>query len=63
MSQDETLISVLLLIIIYFLYHIARQLSYLTGRKIKFTLFNLQTSKFKLPPKKQKKQSPEHLPN
>lgn len=38
MSQGETLISILLALIAYFLYQIAKQLSYLTGKRIKFGL-------------------------
>jgi hypothetical protein len=35
MNQAETMIILLLIVIAYFLYQIARQLSYLTGIKIK----------------------------
>jgi hypothetical protein len=63
MTQGETLISILLLIIIYFLYHIAKQLSYLTDRKIKISLFKPQQYKSSILPKKTKKQPPEHLLN
>lgn len=40
MTQGEVLIAFLLALIAWFLYQIARQLSYLTGRKVKFSLFN-----------------------
>ncbi|MGI8420425.1 MAG: hypothetical protein ACR2LN_07355 [Candidatus Levyibacteriota bacterium] len=45
MSQGETLISILLIVIAYLLYHIAKQLSYLTGKKLKFTFFNWRNPK------------------
>lgn len=38
MTQGELLISLLLAVIIYFLYHIAKQLSYISGAKLKFRL-------------------------
>jgi len=63
MTQGETIIALLLLIIIYFLYHIARQLSYLTGKKIKISFMNWQTPQFKIPKKQTKKEIPKNLPN
>jgi hypothetical protein len=45
MNSGETLIILLLSVIAYFLYHIAKQLSYLTGKRLKFTFFNWQGSK------------------
>ena len=44
MSQGETLISLLLLVIIYFLYHIAKQLSFLTGKRLKISFFKFGNS-------------------
>lgn len=63
MSQGETVISILLLVIIFFLYQIAKQLSYLTGRKIRISLFNWQQQYLSFPHKKSKKQPPKNLPN
>lgn len=42
MEFGQTLIIFLLTVIAYFLYHIAKQLSYLTGHRIKISLFNKQ---------------------
>jgi hypothetical protein len=61
MSQGETLISILLIVIAYLLYHIAKQLSYLTGRKIKFSFFNWRNTKSL--PKYPKKEKEEKLTN
>jgi hypothetical protein len=66
MSQGQTVISLLLIIIIYFLYHITRQLSYLTGKRLKISFMNWQTPQFKFPkphPKKQNPNPPKNLPN
>lgn len=38
MTQGETIIILLLTAITYFLYQIAKQLSHLTGRRMKLTL-------------------------
>lgn len=67
MSFGETIISALLLVIAYFLYHIAKQLSYLTGKRIKITLFNKELynglkRKFTEEKKTKEKPSP-RLPN
>lgn len=45
MSQGETLIVILLIVIAYFLYQITKQLSFLSGRRFKiglpkFTMIN-----------------------
>ncbi len=40
MTSGETVIALLLGIIAWFLYQIAKQLSYLTGKKIRFRFFN-----------------------
>ena len=64
MAQGETLISILLLIIIYFLYHIVKQLSYLTGKRFKISFFNWQSYKPIFKQKQpSKKPSEEKLPN
>jgi hypothetical protein len=63
MTQGETFISILLVIIIYFLYHIAKQLSYLTGKRLKISFFNWQTNKISFKPKPHKKDPPEKLTN
>lgn len=43
MNQTETLIVILLTLITYFLYQITKQLSYLTGKRIKFRLPKIPT--------------------
>jgi len=64
MNSGETLIIFLLGIIAYFLYQIAKQLSYLTGKRLKFTFFNWQGSKsFPKRRVKEKSESDPHLPN
>jgi hypothetical protein len=64
MAQGETLISILLLIIIYFLYQITKQLSYLTGKRFKISFFNWHSYKPILKPKQSSKKPPEEkLPN
>ena len=64
MTQGEFVISILLIIIAYFLYQITKQLSYITGKRLKISFFNWQINKF---PRKQnlpkKKDPPEKLPN
>lgn len=49
MSTSESLIVLLLIVIAWFLYQIAKQLSYLTGKRIRFAPFNkqLQGMRFK----------------
>jgi hypothetical protein len=59
MSQGESLIVIILAIIAYFLYQIARQLTFLTGRKMRFPFNNIfpkQTfkPKHKAPEKEEK---------
>jgi hypothetical protein len=39
MSTGESLIILLLIIIAYFLYQIAKQLTYITGKRMKLSLF------------------------
>jgi hypothetical protein len=67
MTTGETLITLLLIIIVYLLYHIAKQLSYLTGKRIKISFLNWQVNKPfqipKLPVKPTKKTPPEKLVN
>jgi hypothetical protein len=63
MSQGETIISLLLLVIIYFLYHIAKQLSYLTGKRLKISFMNWQNLPYKRPKTQAQKESPKNLPN
>jgi uncharacterized protein involved in outer membrane biogenesis len=63
MNEGESFISILLVIIIYFLYQIARQLSYITGKKIKISFFNWQNYKPYIKQKSQKKTPTEKLPN
>ena len=53
-SQGETIINLLLLVVIFLLYELAKQLNYLTGKKIKIFTFNLQDKIF-LPSRKSKK--------
>jgi hypothetical protein len=64
MTQGESVISILLIVIVYFLYQIIRQLSYITGKRLKISFFNWQINKF---PRKQnlpkRKDLPEKLPN
>ena len=45
MTQGESFISILLIIIAYLLYQIAKQLSYLTGKRLKISFFNWQITK------------------
>ncbi|MEK7572237.1 MAG: hypothetical protein AAB553_08255 [Patescibacteria group bacterium] len=67
MSLFDTIIILLLTIIAYFLYHIAKQLSYLTGRRIKISFFNktlYQSLIQKRAPKENRKEPREpKLPN
>lgn len=63
MTQGEFLISILLAIIAWLLYQILRQLSYLTGRRFKFSLPGWQHFTSSIPSGKHKKKPPEHLPN
>jgi len=39
MSQGETLISLLLILVVYFLYQIAKQLTYVTGKRMRLPQF------------------------
>lgn len=50
MTQGETFIALLLAVIAYFLYQIAKQLSYLTGRRFKIGLPKLPTTSYKKDP-------------
>jgi hypothetical protein len=61
MTQAEGIIILLLCIIAYFLYQIAKQLSFLTGRKLRFHLPRLNMFENKHP-KDHKPESPK-LPN
>ena len=63
MSQGETLIVILLAVIAYFLYIISKQLSILTGKKIKF---GFRLPRFSNPVRYKMKKSedePSNLPN
>lgn len=40
MTLGETLITLLLIVIAFLLYQIAKQLSYITGKRIKISLYN-----------------------
>ena len=62
MSSGESLISIILLFIAYMLYQIAKQLSYLTGRKIKFTLPKWGHTPM-IPKSIKKKEKEKNLPN
>jgi len=65
MTTGETLIALLLIIIAYFLYHIAKQLSYLTGKRLKISFFKWHSSTYfssKLPTSSRKEKD-EKLPN
>jgi len=62
MTQGETIISLLLIVIAWILYQIAKQLSFLTGRKIKFS-FPRFTQKVRLPETRKKEESKEKLVN
>ena len=62
MSQGETLISIILIVIAYFLYHIAKQLSYLTGKRLKISIFNWGTTR-SLPKSPKRQEKEEKLPN
>lgn len=61
MTTGETLILLVLVIIAYFLYHIAKQLSYLTGKRMKISLFSLH--RHFLRQNKQQFVKKERLPN
>lgn len=67
MNLLDLIIIFLLTLIVYFLYHIAKQLSYLTGRRITFKLFNKQLythlSRKKTTPEKKKEEPEEKLVN
>lgn len=45
MAQGESFISIILIVIAYLLYQIAKQLSYLTGKRLKISLFNWHINK------------------
>lgn len=62
MTQGETLISLLLIIIAYLLYQIAKQLSYLTGKKLKISFFKWDNAK-PLPRSVKQKEKEEKLVN
>jgi hypothetical protein len=47
MSQGETLIAILLGVIAYFLYQIVRQLTFITGRKMRSPFTGLFTKSYK----------------
>ena len=61
MSSGESFIGILLLVVIYFLYQITKQLSYLTGRRFKLKFPNWQGNKPVFKPKLKPKE--EKLPN
>ena len=70
MSTAETLIVLLLTVITWFLYQKAKQLSYISGRRIKLSIFNRQVqgvnfkSKLKAKAKPKIDEGPiEKLPN
>jgi len=66
MNQAETLIILLLIIIAYFLYQIAKQLSYLTGVRIKLPFAQWDFPKHTIKEKKKpfsKANEKENLPN
>ncbi|MBA3723451.1 MAG: hypothetical protein H0W89_00965 [Candidatus Levybacteria bacterium] len=64
MTTGETLIAFLLAIIIWLLYQIAKQLSYMTGKRLKFSFFNQQIQRFRFKTKPKAKEEPfEKLPN
>lgn len=63
MTTGETFISLLLIVIAYFLYHIAKQLSYLTGKRLKIS-FMQWGGRTQYPLRKTRKEEPpEKLPN
>jgi hypothetical protein len=55
MTTAETLIIFLLAMITWFLYQIARQLSYITGKRIKLSIFHRQVQGISLKSKLKKK--------
>jgi len=61
MNSGETLIIFLLGIIAYFLYHIAKQLSYLTGKRLKLPFSHWRGAKSF--PKRRVKEKSEPEPN
>ena len=63
MNQAETIIIILLSIIAYFLYQIAKQLSFLTGKRLKFRLPRLDNLLPKKKEKEYKQESRPKLPN
>lgn len=70
MSQGEVIIAFLLAVIAWLLYQIAKQLSYLTGRRIKLSIFNKELyndmkRKFAADEKKKREKDdlPTRLPN
>jgi hypothetical protein len=70
MSTAETIIIFLLAVIAWFLYQIAKQLSYMTGKRIKLSIFNRQVQGVSFKTKLKTKSKPkidegpiEKLPN
>lgn len=62
MSQGESLIAIILAVIAFLLYQIAKQLTYLTGRKMK-NPFNNMGSKAGFKPKPKPPEKPEKMVN
>lgn len=70
MTTGESLIIVLLAMIAWFLYQIAKQLSYMTGKRIKLSIFHRQVQGMRYKSKIKEKSKPkldegplEKLPN
>lgn len=63
MTLGETIISFILIVIAYLLYQIVKQLSYLTGRRIRFSLRLPRFPKVRLPRKEKKEESKEKWVN
>lgn len=62
MTQGESLIAIILAVIAYLLYQIARQLTFLTGRKMKSPFSDL-TNRPTAKPKTKQHIKEEKLPN
>jgi hypothetical protein len=64
MTNAETIIIILLAIIAYFLYQIGRQLTFLTGKRMRMPFSNMFTKQTFRPKQKiDKEEKEEKLPN
>lgn len=63
MTQGESLIAILLAVIAYLLYQIAKQLTFLTGKKMRSPFIGMFSSKTSYKPKTKTDKQEQKLPN